>query len=56
MRGRAKFVLCNLNQFEPDRKPLNNRFSGGLDGGCAFMRIVIALDAERVEWFECNGF
>lgn len=56
MRGRARFMICNLNRYHPDSKPCENRFSGGMDGGCDFMRIVIALDAERVEWVECNGF
>ena len=55
-RGRAKFVICNMSLFERGGTPLENRFSGGMDGGCSIAWIVIALDTKRVERIECNGF
>lgn len=56
MRGKARFVLGNLNRLDGLGKPLDNRFTDVLDGGCSIIRVVIALDAERVERMECNGF
>lgn len=50
-RGRAKFVLCNLNNHGADARPHENQLSGpGFDEWGAFRLVVVALDTEQVEW------
>ena len=56
-KGRAKFVLCWMNRRGLGMRPSENRFSGaGMDEWGVFKLAVIALDAERVEWMEWEGF
>jgi ankyrin repeat protein len=51
MRGRAKYVLCNLNSHGSDVRPRENAFSGpGFDEEGAFRLAATALDTRQVEW------
>ncbi len=54
VKGRAKYVVCNMSLNEFNSAPLDNRFTGAWDGGCSLVWVLIALDAGRVIRTECN--
>jgi len=56
MKGKAKYVFCNLNMNQFYGRPPDNRFTGGFYGGhCNLARVVISYDSERVVRIVCNG-
>jgi ankyrin repeat protein len=55
LKGKAKYVFCNLGMNRFYGHPPDNRFTGRFYGGWGPIRIVISLDSERVVRIEGDG-